>query len=75
MVQLLLDIKDRVAGAREAGQTTLSPEQLTHFETRYQTILTAGYAANPPPVGEPHAPPSAGKTETKPGAESPRPLG
>ncbi|HQE94183.1 MAG TPA: transposase [Anaerolineae bacterium] len=52
--------------AREAGQTALSAEQLMHFETRYQTILTAGYAANPLPVMEPDAPKARGKPKQSP---------
>ncbi len=66
MVQLLLEIKDSVAVAREAGQTALSAAQLTHFETRYQTVLTAGYAANPLPVLEPNAPKARGKPKQSP---------
>jgi len=66
MVQLLLEIKDRVASAREAGQTALATEQLTPFETRDQTVLTAGYAANPLPVMEPNAPTARGKPKQSP---------
>ena len=44
----------------------LSAEQLTHFETRYQTVLTAGYAANPLPVMEPNAPKTRGKPKQSP---------
>jgi len=66
MVQLLLEIKASIAVAREAGQTTLSAEQLAHFETRYQTVLSASYAANPPPVVEPNAPPARRKPKQSP---------
>ncbi len=66
MVRLLLEIKDSVTIARAAGQTALSPEQLTHFETRYQTVLSAGYTANPPPVVEPNAPKARGKPKQSP---------
>jgi len=66
MAQLLLEIKDRVAIAGEAGQTALSAAQLTHFATRYQTVLTAGYAANPLPVLEPNAPKARGKPKQSP---------
>jgi transposase len=66
LVQLLLEIKDRVASAREAGQTALSTEQLTHFATRYQTVLTVGYAANPLPVMEPNTPKARGKPKQSP---------
>lgn len=66
MAQLLVEIKDHVAVAHEAGQPALSAEQLTQFETRYQTVLTAGYAANPPPVVEPKAPKARGKPKQSP---------
>jgi len=66
MVQLLLEIKDNVAVAREAGQAALSTEQLAHFETCYQTVLTQGYAANPPPAMEPNAPKARGKPKQSP---------
>ncbi len=61
MAQLLLEIKARVAVGREDGQPTLPPDQRQQFEVRYQTVLDAGYAANPLPEVEPNAPKARGK--------------
>jgi transposase len=66
MAQLLLEIKAGVAGSRAAGQTTLPPEQQQQFAARYQTVLTQGYTANPPPVGTPNAPQARGKPKQSP---------
>jgi len=49
LAQLLRDIKQAVATARQAGQTLLTPQQLDAFEHRYQELLDQGYQANPPP--------------------------
>ncbi len=56
MAQLLLEIKDAVTVAQEAGQSQLASDVRQHFETRYQVILDTGYTANPPlepPSGTP----------------------
>lgn len=66
LAQLLLEIKASVAVAREAGQTTLPPDQRQQFEARYQTVLDTGYAANPLPEVEPHAPKARGKAKQSP---------
>jgi transposase len=66
LTQLLLEIKASVAVAREAGQPTLPPEQQQQFAARYQTVLNQGYAANPRPVVEPHAPKARGKPKQSP---------
>lgn len=66
LAQLLLEIKASVAVAREGGQTTLPPDQRQQFEVRYQTVLDAGYAANPLPEVEPHAPKVRGKPKQSP---------
>ena len=54
MIGCLLEIKN---AARQAKQTVghLERCQLRHFETRYQQILDAGYAANPLPPRPPGA--------------------
>ena len=49
MVQLLLDIKTEVDVA-SIEQVSLSPERLTHFEQRYDELISEGLAANPPPA-------------------------
>jgi len=65
MIQLLLEIKQAVEMARQAGQTALTPEQVTDFEGRYQALLTEGYEANPPAErGE--SPPQRGKAKQSP---------
>ncbi|MGB9873048.1 MAG: IS66 family transposase [Anaerolineae bacterium] len=48
MIQLLLEIKQAVAMAQQAGQTSLTPEQIADFEGRYQALLAEGYQAHPP---------------------------
>lgn len=47
--KLLLQIKQAVAEALASGQARLSAELDQAFETRYTSILTTGFAANPPP--------------------------
>ena len=66
LAQLLLEIKASVAVAREDGQTTLPAAQQQHFEARYQTVLDAGYAANPRSEVEPNAPKARGKPKQSP---------
>jgi len=52
MAGLLLNIKAEVEAA-QPEQMMLSPEQLTHFERRYDDLIEQGLAANPPPVNPP----------------------
>lgn len=52
MMMLLLEVKQQVHAAKTTGQQTLTPEQLTEFEQRYQTLLEQGFKANPPPTGD-----------------------
>jgi transposase len=47
MAQLLLDIKAEVAQTTEV--MTLSPDRLADYEARFDTLLQAGFDANPPP--------------------------
>jgi|AntAceMinimDraft_17_1070374.scaffolds.fasta_scaffold08542_5 transposase len=54
MSDCLLDIKDAVEQAK-VNTDHLEPEQLRHFETRYQRILDQGYAHNPLPPRPPEA--------------------
>lgn len=49
MKELLLEIKDHVATQRAAGRQRIAPEVRQDFIQRYQHILDAGFAANPPP--------------------------
>ena len=52
MIKLLLDIKAEVA-ATPTNQMSLSPERLTHFDQRYDRLISQGLAANPPPADPP----------------------
>jgi transposase len=52
MTQLLLDIKAEVQAA-PLELNSLPPEQLTHFEQRYDQLIARGLKANPPPVDPP----------------------
>lgn len=47
LATLLLEIKQTVEQAQQAGLTHLTAEQLTTFEQRYQTLLAQGEADNP----------------------------
>lgn len=49
MIDLLVDIKNTVDGAKEAGQVALADQQLTEFERQYDQLITLGFEANPPP--------------------------
>jgi transposase len=50
MITLLLHMKEAVAQASAAGQTTLSARQCAGFEAAYTRIVHAAEQANPPPV-------------------------
>ena len=63
---MLLDIKRHVANAQSAGHTALPPEMIQGFDARYQTILTDGFAANPPPVPAAAVPKSRGRLKQSP---------
>jgi transposase len=52
MAQLLRDIKAEVE-ATPAAATSLPPERLAYYERRYDQIINAGLAANPPPAEPP----------------------
>jgi transposase len=52
MGQLLLDIKAEVAATPEPA-TCLPAERLTHYETEFDKLITAGLAANPLPDDPP----------------------
>jgi transposase len=49
MIDLLVDIKNRVDEAKEEGRTVLANPQLVDFETRYDQLIAQGLEANPPP--------------------------
>jgi transposase len=50
MITLLLNMKEAVAQASAAGQTTLSARQCASFEAAYTRIVHAAEQANPPPA-------------------------
>lgn len=48
MIELLLEIKERVDEQKLVSEA-LSADEITNFEQRYDSIVAAGYLANPPP--------------------------
>jgi len=48
MIELLLEIKERV-DAQKLVSEALNPDEIADFEKRYDSIVAAGYLANPPP--------------------------
>jgi transposase len=51
--ELLLQMKVSVKQARAAGRQHLPPAARSAFVTRYEAVLVAGHAANPPPARRP----------------------
>ena len=49
MRELLVEIKRAVDSARDRGVRQIHPLALCRYEARYRKILSAGYAASPPP--------------------------
>lgn len=66
LTQLLLEIKQAVAAAEQAGQTRLAPAQEAAFERRYQELLDQGLLANPVPAPPPDAPKKRGRPKQSP---------
>lgn len=52
MIELLLEIKAEVE-ATPLVHMSLAPEQLAHFEQRYDELIAQGLKANPPPTDPP----------------------
>ena len=46
---LLVELKDTVEAAKQAGQATLDLEMLAGYRDRYRRIIAAGYLLNPEP--------------------------
>jgi transposase len=46
---LLIELKDTVEAAKQAGQTTLGPDTLAGYRARYRQLINAGYEQNPEP--------------------------
>jgi transposase len=53
MIELLVEIKQAVEGAKEQGQLALSDPQQVDFEARYDQLIAQGFQANPPPPDPP----------------------
>ena len=53
MIDLLVEIKDAVEGAKEQGQIALTDQQQVAFEARYDHLIAQGFQANPPPPDPP----------------------
>jgi len=51
MSHVLLDIKAEVDAA-PLEHMSLAPERLTHFEQRYDKLISQGLDANPPPAAQ-----------------------
>ncbi len=66
MMSLLIAIKDQVELAKAAGQTALTPEHLTDFEQRYQSLIDKGLKANPPPLSDAENPKQRGRPKQSP---------
>lgn len=66
LMQLLLEIKQTVETAQDAGHTALSALQIADFEDRYHTLIAQGYQANPAPVRETDGPKRRGKPKQSP---------
>jgi transposase len=52
MSGLLLDARERVERAREAGERSLDPTVLGRLEARYEAIIASGHAEHPPTKGK-----------------------
>jgi transposase len=66
MATLLLEIKKEVEQAKSRDRTSLLPDQLAHFETRYDDLITLGLQANPPPETDPTQPKQRGRVKQSP---------
>jgi transposase len=63
LAQLLVETKNAVDTARQAGQTALQSEQIIDFEHRYEDLINQGLQANPSPAVDPGAPKRRGRVK------------
>lgn len=63
---LLLTIKDKVAQAKDKGQTALSVRQKNNFHRAYDQLIAQGLRANPPPNEKKRQPGQRGKLKQTP---------
>jgi len=66
LAHLLGEIRQAVADAVQAGQTTLTAAAVAEFARRYQVLLDCGYQANPLPSAPPQARPPRGRPKQSP---------
>ena len=66
MTVLLLEIKEAVQAAHSSDRTSLLPNQIACFETRYDDLITLGLQANPPPEPDPTQPKKRGRVKQNP---------
>jgi len=52
MGELLLDARERVERAREAGRQSLGPKALAEIEADYKRVIARGHAEHPPAQGK-----------------------
>ena len=69
MARLLIELKDAVEVAKQAGATMLTQGTLTGYRTRYRQLIAAGYARNPNPNGPVNAA-GPGRARPKPAPAS-----
>jgi len=53
MINLLVEIKEAVEGAKKQGQVTLTDQQQATFEARYDQLIAQGLQGNPSPPDPP----------------------
>jgi transposase len=53
MINLLIEIKEAVEGAKKQGHIALTDQQQATFEARYDQLIAQGLQANPPPPDPP----------------------
>jgi transposase len=66
MAALLLEIKKEVEAAKSTERSSLLPDQIAHFEARYDDLITLGLQANPPPESDPNQPKKRGRVKQSP---------
>lgn len=66
MATLLLDIKKAVEATKSVERTSLLPDQIAHFEARYDDLITLGLQDNPPPEPDPTEPKKRGRVKQSP---------
>ena len=68
MARLLIEIKDTVQAAKDAGRQALDPDILDCYRSRYREIITVGYLLNPEPERNRQTRPAQTRHDTQPAA-------